>query len=169
MSTLTAHDIAHLWLETDRRITDCDGTRLDDHTRVWCDLHMDLDYQQAYLLRVWTNVGRGTMLDGERLDVTVTDHLLVFERAFKSRVEVQWREKPRLFFEADADWTYEGNIWFINQMESIREMDADEFRRGRSPEDLASLKAHNRKVEDKDRWRAEKLGLHHLLVPREEE
>jgi hypothetical protein len=107
------------------------------------------------------------MLDGERLDVTVTDHLLVFERAFKSKVEVQWREKPRLFFEADADWTYEGNIWFIQQMESIREMDADDFRRRQSPEDFARLQAHNRKVEDKDRWRAEKLGLHHLLVPRE--
>jgi hypothetical protein len=75
--------------------------------RVWLDGYQDRDYEEAYLLRVWTDTA----------GVTVTDHLAILTNVDGSD-SVEWRQDPRLFFDAGGDWLYSGLRWWVDWLEA---------------------------------------------------
>lgn len=129
---------------------DCTGLRICPRVRVWLDGYKDLDFEQAFLLRVWTDHAK------DEAHVTVTDHLAVYARV-GGKLDVEWRQDPRLFFDEDEDWSVGGDHWFASWLAR----DRDSLRRyeERSSPTPASIAAHNRRIRERDRQIALNLGL----------
>ncbi len=133
--------------------SDSQGLDICPRVTVWLDGYSDHDYMEGFLLKVWTNHG-----DGDD-QVTVTDHLFIFTGLYggpdkATEMAVEWRQEPRLFFDADNHWLTEGLIWWAKRMEFWMESQQEV---GHNPS--VSLSAHNAIVTQRDRDRAVKLGL----------
>lgn len=132
---------------------DCDGLRICPRVRVWLDGYQDLDYTQSFLLRVWTDSDKTK--DGRF--VTMTDHLAILSGLPNGKTDVTWRQKPRLFFDADHEWTANGLHWWVDWTESVIEegCSASDMR----PELREMIEKHNRETRERHRQLARELGL----------
>lgn len=141
------HD--HGWAKT---WEDCNGFRVCPRVRVWLDAYSDWDYEQVFLFRVWTQYPNDH--DPERVEVT--DHLAVFlAHAYgpNSRPLVEWRQEPKLFFEAGGEWGFDGMRWWVDWCQGIHEPSAEDLER------QAQYEEHNDSIRNRDRQRAIALGL----------
>lgn len=135
---------------------DCDGLRICPRVRVWLDGYQDLDFEQAFLLRVWTDSDPDPET-GRTL--TLTDHLAVYRRHVGTEhVDVEWRQNPRLFFDADGEWGIDGLHWWVDVIEEMRRSRAREHRL--SDEARDRIAEHNRTIELRDQELARKMRLH---------
>jgi hypothetical protein len=150
-------EIAHVMLEIRQTFgwtkmwANYDGLRICPRVRVWLDGYQDLDYHEAFLLRVWTNYGD----DADH--VTTADHLAVYSRHGKPTVA--WREQPRLFFDGDSEWLFDGIRWWVDWTQTEAEYRDPETTIQLSQERLDRIAEHNRTVTQRDRDSAVRLGL----------
>ena len=157
----------HGWAKT---WGNCEGLHICPRVSVWLDGYQDHDYEEVFLLRVWTEsepvldpgpdyYGRTNVMH----TVTLTDHLAV--STHPGGVDVEWRNDPRLFFDADSEWNYEGLRWWVDWTENtIRSRsEAEEHDHPMKPEVRAHLKEHNFSVSQHDRDLAVRLGLSSAL------
>lgn len=134
--------------------SDCNGFKVvsvDPRIRVWLDGYIDRDYEEVFLLRVWTDIA------GADTFVTITDHLAVFDTG--EGITAAWRDKARLFYEADREWGHEGLRWWVNwimERDLARHYSAVE---GLTPEQRAFYEAHTREIIQDDRDSARAIGV----------
>jgi hypothetical protein len=169
-------EIAHVMLEIQREHgwakmwANYEGLHICPRVRVWLDGYQDHDYEQVFLLRVWTEsepvLDPGPDYYGHTNvmhTVTLTDHLAVYQH--HDGVDVEWRNDPRLFFDADSEWSYEGLRWWVDWTESSARSrrEAEERDHPLPEETLRSLAKHNFSVSQHDRDLAIRLGLKRAL------
>lgn len=131
--------------------SDCDGLRICPRVRVWLDGYQDHDYEEVFLLRVWTD----SEVYEDWRTLTLTDHLAVFSRS--DGVDVEWRNDPRLFFDAGIEWGYDGLRWWVDWAQAVTEARNAAFEADRPMPQ--SVLDHNRAVSERDRTQALKMGL----------
>jgi hypothetical protein len=132
--------------------SDCNGLRICPRVRVWLDAYQDRDYEEAFLLRVWT-----TTEDVERkLRVEVADHLAIYTNVSGSD-SVEWRQEPRLFFDTDAEWGYKGMRWWVDWLETESESRAELVKW--TPEERQRLSVSNEAIRQRHRENARLLGV----------
>lgn len=144
-----------------------DPLRLDDTTRVWCAIYMDMDYEQAFLFRTYSTTKAAP--DGRTLELV--DHLAVWDHHGgpadgERKLDVEWFNDPRLFFETTSEWIAAASHYFIDWVVGLRDAKAKSWNRD-NPESAAMTEKHNTKVEEADRARARALGLNlpYLDIP----
>lgn len=151
-------EIAEVMLEIirhegwDRTWDDCQGLQICPRVRVWLDGYMDWDYKRVFLLRIWTN----SETNDEGRFLTLTDHLAVYDNVGggRRRLDVEWRQDPRLFFDADREWGFTGYRWWISWIEAV--VEANEGKQDAPP---TSVIEHSRQIVERDQELARAMGL----------
>lgn len=150
-------DLARWCVEThnaDEFHKSADPLEFDSRTRVWCALYMDMDYEQGFLFRVYSESDPAP--DGRTVETV--DHLAVLSRGYDQN-DVEWHGEPRLFFDTSNEWVEDACRWFIGWLFDIRNTRSAQWAQ-ENPDTAAWTAKHNRKIEDADRERARALGIH---------
>ena len=128
----------------------CDPLKYDEHTRAWCSVYMDMDYQQGFLFTIYSKARNGAD------DIEVVDLLAVWDRS--GHLEVEWWNNARLFFDSDSDWMEEGCRWFTDWLFDLMRDHGRAWAED-NPDLAASVATHNEKLQAARREQARAAGV----------